>query len=263
MHPSRLWAGLILLLTASAAPLGCSGTPDQRRVLLQDSTGAVLMAAPTLEIDNHSGTVTVIVDPRERQPSVTADIYPDAGLTKSLREDAAARSSFSAEVVQGEQGPVVRVRGGPPEGLQGRAELDLTVRLASCRGVTVHNSGGAVRLSNIAGPVLVENGIGGRSGGLIIVRTGEPVTDPVTLTTTEGDVYLQIPPSSTGRVDLLTLDGRAVFRAQGGRLSEVSPTATTYRAVLNRGENPLVLRSGRGMVRVTVLDAAGSHIPAE
>jgi hypothetical protein len=258
-HSPVAWFSAILI----ALIAGCTGTPEGREVMLTDSTGAVLLAPPLVEVENQSGTVTVIVDSEERRPRVTADIYPDARMTKSMRESAAAGSAFSAEVADGDGGPVLRVRGGPPQEMEGRAEVDLTVRLASCRGVTVRNSGGAVRLVNVAGPVTVENGVGGGEGGLVIVRTGEPVTEPMTLTTTEGDVFLQVPPASAGRVDLLSLDGEAAFRAQGGRLTDVSPTFSSYRAVLNGGENPIVLRSGRGMVRITVLDHAGTHIPAE
>jgi hypothetical protein len=98
---------------------------------------------------------------------------------------------------------------------------------------------------------------------MIVVRTGQTMTEPVTLTTTKGDIYYQIPPPSTGVLDLLTLDGPAELRAEGGRLTDVRPTYSWWQGVLNGGTNPVVLRSGNGMVRVTVLDNAGTHVPAE
>jgi hypothetical protein len=251
-----------LLVAALAFVMpGCTGRPDYRSIKLTDASGLPLSAIPSVEVENGRGTVTVEIDPRITEPRVIGNVYPEPGSTKTVREDATQGSTFSAEVVQTDGRPVVRVHGAPPES-QGAA-VEITVRLPACWGVTVHNAGGAVRLVGVAGPIVVENGAGGGPGGMVIVRTGETMTDAVTLTTTSGDIYYQIPPSSTGKMDLLSLDGEAELRAQGGRLTEVVPTYSWYRGVLNAGQNLVTLRSGKGMVRVTVLDHAGKHVPAE
>jgi hypothetical protein len=253
-----------LLGIALLAPVGCSGRPDWRKVDLTDpAVGGPLIGTPSIDVENVRGIVTIIVDPKTKTPYVGGRVYPDPDLTKPIREQAADESTFTAEVVAGDAGPVVRVRATPPAEALDTANVEITIHLASCYGVTVRNAGGAVRMEGVAGPITVENGWGGVPGGMVIVRTGQTMTEAVTLTTTDGDIYYQIPPTSTGTLDLLSLEGPADLRAEGGRLTQVRPEYSWYRGILNAGNNPIVLRSGKGMVRVTVLDNAATHVPAE
>lgn len=87
------------------------------------------------------------------------------------------------------------------------------------------------------------------------------MTDPVSISTTEGSVLFQAGPGSAGRFDLSTGQGQAQFFALTGTVSEVQPGHDRYRGVLNGGENPVTLRSERGMVRVQILPNADSHGP--
>lgn len=257
-RPTAVLLSIVALLAS-----GCSTAPDWRTIELKDASGIPLSAIPSIEIENVRGVVTITVDPRITTPEVTGKVFANEDMTKPVREEAVLASSFTAEVVQTEGRPIVRVRGGPPEDRLHASTVEISVRLAACWGVTVKNAGGAVRMAGVAGPITVENGAGGGPGGMIIVRTGQTMSDAVKLTTTAGDIYYQIPPSSTGAMDVLSLDGPATVRITGGRLTGVIPESSWYRGVLNGGRNPVVLRTGKGMARITVLDNAGTHVPAE
>lgn len=256
-------AFVLPLAVAALAVGGCTGTPEWRSVELKDASGGPLTGTPSIEVENARGVVTVTIDPKIKTPEVRGYIYPQPEMTKPMREEAANDSSFNVQVVEANGRPLVKVHGAPPPNADESAAVEITVRLPACWGVTVRNAGGAVRLAGVAGPITVENGAGSGVGGMVIVRTGQTMTDAVTLTTTSGDIYYQIPPTSTGRMDLKSLKGPATLRAEGGRLTQVLPTYSWYQGVLNGGENPVTLRSGKGMVRVTVLDNAASHVPAE
>ncbi len=252
-----------VLLAAALALGGCTGTPEWRTVELKDASGGPLTGTPSVEVENVRGVVTVTIDPKIKTPEVRGYIYPKPELTKPVREEAANDSTFGVQVVEANGRPLVKVHGAPPPDADDSAAVEITVRLPACWGVTVRNAGGAVRLAGVAGPITVENGFGSGVGGMVIVRTGVTMTDTVTLTTTSGDIYYQIPPTSTGRMDLKSLKGPAELRAEGGRLTQVVPTYSWYQGVLNAGQNLVTLRSGKGMVRVTVLDNAATHVPAE
>jgi hypothetical protein len=128
-------------------------------------------------------------------------------------------------------------------------------------GATIRNTGGSVELVNLSGPVAVENGVAGSDGGDVSVCTGAPMTERVALQTTKGSVLYQVGPGSTGRFDLSSDKGEAEFSSTMGSVSGVKPEEGHYRGVLDGGQNPITLHSGKGTVRVQVMPNAGTYGP--
>jgi hypothetical protein len=127
--------------------------------------------------------------------------------------------------------------------------VDLEVRMPSVRGVHIRSSGGPIVLHNVSGPMSITNGLQGGPGGNVIVRTNEPLTDPIWIDTPAGNIDLFMPPESRGVFALRSDDGTADFYALRGKLDGVRPTPQTWNGTLNDGTNEVVLRSGRGRVR--------------
>jgi hypothetical protein len=220
---------------------------------------------PTLDITNFRGSVTVEVDPRVERPEVIARVLPSERrrLGERLRiKDAELAGKVNVQAESGLDGGRRRLTiVTTPTAEAPDIYVDLTVRIAKTEGVSVRNTGGPVELVRVSGPITVLNGVGGAEGGDVTVRTGSVMTNPVTLTTTRGDVLYQVGPGSTGIFDLATDSGTAQFYVKMGRVAEARPEPSRYRAVLNEGSNPVTLRTGQGFVRVVVLENSDTYGP--
>lgn len=252
------WRWVAAILAAAWVLGGCSG-PAKQEV---EVGGAGLSAAsrPVLDVTNRNGSVRVEVDPLLSQPVVRAQISPGAGSELKAKE-AAEHAWIAAETVNEGGREVVRILAEPKEGSPETPRIHLLVLTPPTSGVTVRNAGGAIELIGVAGPIEVENGIGGGPGGRVEVRTDEIMTWPVTLTTTEGPVFYQVPPESTGRFDISTESGKARFVAKGGSVGGVLAAEDRWVGTLNRGENPVTLRSGDGFVRAMVRRDPVAYVP--
>jgi hypothetical protein len=137
--------------------------------------------------------------------------------------------------------------------------IDLQVRLPRAWGIHVVNSGGEVELIGVGGPITIENGAPGQEGGDIQVRTGVPIKDAVNVRTTSGRVVYQVGPGSTGNFDLQTPSGTPEVTAEVGTLDKVSMQPDRWRGTLDQGTNPIQIASGKGDVRVLVIQNAGTY----
>ncbi len=214
---------------------------------------------PTIDVSNFRGSVRVIADERAKTPTVSARVRR---LDRSLRlrdKELAQKATITADSGIEDGRRLLRVETAPTG--EDEVAVDLVVRIATTEGIRVRNAGGPVELVGIQGPVTVINGVGGAAGGDVTVRTGEAMTDHVNLVTTDGTVLYQVGPGSSGAFYLETDSGKAEFYAKIGKVTEARPSVSTYRAVLNSGDNPISLRSGDGNVRVVVLQNAGTYGP--
>src|SRR4029077_20044360 len=77
--------------------------------------------------------------------------------------------------------------------------VDLFIRVPKVSATRVRNAGGPVELVRVGGTVAVENGVGGKPGGDVQLRTGEAMTESSTMTSTDGRVLWQVGPGSSGK----------------------------------------------------------------
>lgn len=224
--------------------------------------GASLSAgsAPAVEVVNPNGSVRVEVDGRLAEPMVFARIRPAPG-SQLDPELAATFVSVSAEAADEGGREVLRVRAEDAPDAPESPRVQLVVRLPDTSGVTVRNARGPVELIGVSGPLDVESGYKGQAGGRVEVRAGEPMRVPVRLVTSDGPIFYQVPFGSTGVFDIRSEEGPARFLAHSGTVENVRIEGSRWTGVLNRGENPVELRSGRGLVRAHVIADPVSYVP--
>ena len=215
---------------------------------------------PTVEVTNFRGSVTVIADPRVKEAQVRSRVRSLDRRSGLDRAQLAERVHITANSGVENGRRMLRVVSTSTDGSEDVA-ADLVIRVARTEGVRVHNAGGPVELVRINGPVSVVNGVGGSPGGDVTVRTGAAMTDPVSLTTTSGDVLFQAGPGTSGAFDIRTDNGEAQFYAKIGSVTGSRPEPGRYRGVLNRGENPISLHTGAGTARVVVIENSGTYGP--
>jgi hypothetical protein len=105
----------------------------------------------------------------------------------------------------------------------------------------------------VEGAIQIENGAMGKSKGTIRLRTSRAMTAPVTMTTDVGSVIYQVGPNSTGAFQLESGNGTATFGCLAAVPAKVSvDTRNRTTATLNGGTNPVIMRTGNGLVRAEV-----------
>ncbi|MFM9996736.1 MAG: hypothetical protein ACKVU4_13165 [Phycisphaerales bacterium] len=218
-------------------------------------------AAPLIDVSNWNGSVNIVVSNKFRRADVRAKVRRTAGRSPG-RGDLAEASAVTAESATEGGKPVLRVRSTTriADPALGRAEL--LIRLPDCSGATVRNAGGVVSLRGVGGPIIVENGFNNGPGGRVELRTEQALTEPVTITTTEGTVYYQVGPTSSGRFELTAEGGQAAFEARVGDVKAQLVEHERFVGTLNGGANPVILRSGRGVVFARVIEDPRGYKPS-
>lgn len=211
-------------------------------------------ARTAVDIRNYHGSVRILVDPRVTEAEVSAVAGAKPDIEKSADSRATESVTVVTDWVQQEGGRVLRVRTGATWPDPKEVWVDLTIRMPSCDGATIWNRGGWVELIGVEGAIQVDNGALGESDGTIRIRTAKAMTAPVTLTTDRGTVVYQVGANSTGTFDLLATKGKAAFLSPARAPTNVVYGDNHATAVLNNGTNPVVLRSGNGLVRVYVIE---------
>ncbi|MCC6659428.1 MAG: hypothetical protein IT437_00945 [Phycisphaerales bacterium] len=255
-QPRRL--ALILAAVAAALLGGCHGVAKIPVTI----TGPEITreSRPAIDVRNWAGSVFIQADPTIKHASVTARAIPRRG--GAPKGDDLERQTFVAAESKVEGGHstlrvVSETRLGDPD----LSEARLVIKVPSCGGIMVRNAAGPVEVRGAAGAITIENGAGNQAGGLVIVRTDQVITDPVTITTTNGKIHFQAAPGTSGQFDIQSDDGMAVMYALVGTLRVTSATADHFVGVLNNGENPVTIRTGKGTAEVYIIENAGSYRP--
>jgi hypothetical protein len=251
----------VAVLAGAVGMGGCSGTrpaavPVEGLELSQDY-------GPTVDVTNFWGTVQVIADPK-RPAGVSASIRPVGKNAptkgKELRKAAEVTATNGVEggrrLLRVVTTPAVDADGNPLD-----VAVDVVVRVPKTEGVRIRNAGGGVDLVGVEGPVSVENGVGGQPGGEVYLRTGAAMTEPVTMSSTSGNVIYQVGPGSTGTFVITSDKGDAEFFSRLGNVSEVRPTPSRYTAVLDDGANRVALHTNEGTARAMILPNSGTYGP--
>lgn len=256
------WLSGVVVAGLAAAVILAGGCGRALRPQHVEITGIKLppQYPATVEVDNFNGSVFVVADPEvaaaqvRARPRATSKNAPKVG---QLPEAISVTATASIE------GPerILRVVGRPADNPPKDVAIDLFIRVPKINATRIKNAGGAVEIVRVGGSVHVENGVGGGAGGDIQVRTGEPMTEPSSLTTSSGRVLWQVGPDSTGKFDLISDSGQAKFTCRLGVVSEMVPDANHTRGRLNSGTNLIALRSGAGPVEALVIENAATYGP--
>jgi len=213
-----------------------------------------------IDVSNWRGSVYVVADPRVKEPVVRALVRPvGKGAPKRSMLSDAVKVTANSSINGAER--LLKVRSVAATEPAAPVQVELYIRVAKADGLTIRNAGGPVELVRVGGAIDVENGFGGQAGGDVQVRTGDAMTKSSTLVTSSGKVLYQVGPGSTGAFNLMADKGEVQFNSRLGEVTGVVPEETRWRGVLNGGQNQITLHSGDGLVRVHVIENAGTYGP--
>ncbi len=259
---TRKWLSGIVLGLAYAATMLASGCVRQVRTQPVPIDGIKLPARfpAAVEVDNFNGSVLVVADPALEAPEVRVRVRATSRYAPKAGEMGKAVVVKATASIEGDE-RLLRVSGKAADQPPKDVALDFYIRVPKVGATRIRNSGGPVDILHVGGMIAVENGAGGTPGGDVQVRTGEALTDNSTITTTNGKIMWQAGPGTSGRFDLVSDSGEAIFTCRLGEVSEVYPEFSHYRGILNNGKNQVTLRSGNGKVRAIVADNAATLGP--
>lgn len=252
VRPSTHVRGMVACaLALLAVAVGGCATRGQGRLARSEmipGTALSTTTLPAIDIVNPNGTIRLIVDPKEPVARWECNITADPSVSEAALKQLEQTGMQGLVVIENGRN-VVKIR--PTQELLDTpgVYVSLEVRTPSCRGVYIRSTGGPIWLTNVSGPMSITNGLRGGRGGPVMLRTNEPLTDPIWIDTPSGNIDVFMPPLSRGVFALQSDDGTADFYAVRGILDRVRVTPQTWNGTLNEGTNEIVLRSGNGRVR--------------
>lgn len=215
--------------------------------------------AASVEVTNWRGGVQIYASDKYKAPEVRGRVraLKDSapGSFEGLKETVTARAISTEE--NGRR--VLKVTGQQRPGRDEPVALDLQILIPRAWGVRINTSGGEIEVVGASGPVTIVNGGPGREGGAVELRTGLPMTDPVSISTTEGRILYQIPRGSKGDLSLRATGGMPQVDAKVGTIDGISYTAERWKGNLDGGTNLVQLESGKGDIRILLIENAGQY----
>lgn len=253
--------GGVAVLGLAAAVGGCARATTER--IAVNGTKLPADHGVIVEVTNFGGSVYLVGDPHATAPTVEATVRPTKRGVWKKEGDLVAAVDVKATTSLGEFGRKLTVVSKAADTPAKPVAVDLYIRVPRVSETHIRNGGGGeVEVVRTDGPVEIENGIGGGPGGDIQVRTGSAMVGNSTLQTSSGKVLYQVGPGSTGDFLLMTDKGPPPqFSTRLGEVDQVRPEEQRYRCVFNNGKNQVVLHSGDGLVRATVMADAAEYGP--
>lgn len=244
---------VLALTLAASLPLSLVGCTTARHASASFEAPALSEASvsgPAIDISNLRGNIDVRIDRRLKEISVESKVRVDKN-GKHFDLDIINESVEVTSEIQDRGGLPVLVVTTTSRREEQDYFVDLTISMPAAEGIRVRSGGGEIRVSGVVGAVEIEN-----ATGPIEVKTPSPITQPFTIRTGSGNVYVQAPPQSTGRVTLNATGGRTILEAnQGGVvLEKISTTMTQLTGIVNKGQNPITVSTVDGNVRLLLLD---------
>lgn len=241
-----------LVLAASAALLASCGTvrkidTGEQQIRIDPSTPVAL------DIDNFSGNVRIIVDPKLTEAKTVIKKRVSWHVDQFIREEAQEAITVRSRTVEQDGHSVINIRTSTKWIEPNKTWVNVTLYVPRCDGVRVINRGGKVTLEGVSGAIQVENfELAGRAAP-IELRTDKAIVDPVVMVTDSGTVAYQVGPGSTGQFTLDSADDREEFDCQVLHPDQLHSDGKVTTASLNSGDNQVLLRSGKGSVLVLVM----------
>lgn len=251
-----------LLACSGLGPVGCAtSTPGTPVVLASQSPWSSELS---IAVDNDLGEVSIEVDSTLAVPVVQVRRFGDLGGNSM---DAAEGVTVVREGgTSGQTLRVVAARVTYPAAASflrpTRRALSIDIRTPPVFGVLVQNSGGAVRLAGVAGPIQVNNGIGDRrlaagstefvDRARIVLRTDQPLREPIDLTSGEGGIELEIPEDSDLELSIAAAKGGTSVHAANTAFTAVHNDPDAWSGKLGDASAPAHLKAGGGSAQVNI-----------
>ncbi len=231
--------GLILALQT-----GCSSRGTEDDAVFFDIAGPV-----AVDIESFGGDIAVIADPDATQASVEVQRWADMGDDREDEsETSLAAISYTAAIESGAEGPVLQVRATTSHAEPHRQRANILVVLPAAENVRIVTAHCEVTVVDAQGSATIE------AGDEVTYLTNWPITQPVSITTQEDGIVMRVRGESQGSIEAQTLDGAVSVTAKHGALQILHHDGRRLHAVLNGGENPIILRAAEGYVTVGVIE---------
>jgi hypothetical protein len=197
-----------------------------------------------VDIDNHRGSVSILVDPKLTEPVVTA---------KARGQKASVAGQWTAASLATDAGhPVLRVLcTAPPTDDEG-THVDIVVRTPSCAGVRVRTDDGLINLRGIQGAIDAQTSTAGHGLSAIFISTDTALTEPILLHSERGKIEVRMPKTSAGQIQAASPLGTIDVDAVTADLRDVSYVRQIWTGTLNGGKSDLHLIADDGDIVVIV-----------
>lgn len=245
----------VVLSTANSVHEGLLGWQS----VTDDTVTLATQGIVDVDVEVFAGAVTVVTKPNIKETTVTVRRMGTHGWFREKESMASLGEihyTVSLERHEGKDRTVVRAATDNAEPHFQSVDVEITVPDL-----------GAARVVTRRGNVWVEGNRGGAevltSRGSIRLMTPWKMEQPITLVTSDADVDLRIRGESTGAVDAASVGGLVKTQVKYGRWIAVDGTndASTLKATLNDGANPITLRTSNADVMVSVVPMPVSQNP--
>jgi hypothetical protein len=224
---------------------GCGAAQRLRQVPVTGAEAFVPGQELAIDVQNAFGSVSIEVDPKIEAPTVW--VFAKGDTAEKTKPTWAAAGLDSVDGL-----PVLRIATENPEGEPSR-DYVVRVRVPHCAGVRVRNTGGSVRVTGVRGAVDISNDLSGSSDSeAIFVRMSEGSLGPILLNAQAGNIELRLPATHAGILSAASGDGQVRVDAAPATVKGVNATTNRWDGVVNGGDQPITLRTGRGMVKVLI-----------
>jgi hypothetical protein len=255
------------LLVLSAALAGCGGnktfhsnfgtwacsTADKLAEATAEDQPLILdvLGPVAVDVESFNGDVAVIANPKLEQAVITFTRRATHGYQRTEEAEASLPEiGYSAEIVPGELGQMLKVRTTTTNPEPHYQRVDMLIELPEVDGLRVRTHNGGVIATDIEGKVDIVT-----SDGAVRVATNHPMVRPVTIINNCGDVEYRVRNESTGDVDCQCLRGKVSHHAEFGKwIIHPGTDHDTLLASFNAGTNPIILRAADGDIKIAVVE---------
>lgn len=203
-----------------------------------------------VDVESFGGNITILADAEATAATVQFTRDARHGF---MREDEAEASleliHSTAEMVNTETGQLLRVRTSTDHDQPYQQRAHVTIIAPAVSDIYVRTTNGNVMTEMNRGSVDIQS-----SGGDVRVMTDYPMVKNVTIVNKDGDIDYRVRGESTAKFDAQTVRGKVTQRVRNGKLIiDRSTDHDSLLATLNAGQNPVILRTVDGNIRIAVV----------
>ena len=209
-----------------------------------------------ISIDVHSfaGNVTLIADPDS--PGVVVSVVQRDTDNVTSRKSA-TRIAWSSRVEVGPFGEMFFMDATSDDDALRSLYADITIRAPLIHNVSVHTQRGDVTVVGTSGSLKVQT-----SDGDVRVVTPYALNQKVTIENRRGDIVYRVSGTSSGIIDATAMNGAASLHVRQGDTTILPGTTGDHLiASFNDGQNPMVMRTVEGDIRIYVIENPAANEP--
>jgi hypothetical protein len=236
--------GLLLCLLTAFLTVGCTSP------YVAEQFDLTVGGAVEIDVDCFRGDVIVKADPRLNEAFVRIVRTGAHGYDRHKEARASLDDiTTSVELVPGTYGQRLQVRTATMHAEPAFQRTDVYITLPLIEGMRIRTEDGNIGVVRGAGAMDLET-----SNGDVAVKTSVPVREPVTIISNHGGIEYITRAESTAKFDAKVVNGTIMHHVVRGDLRVLAGTdETSFQATLNDGENPVILRSVDGDIRIKVV----------